>query len=127
MLDILMGLGISEEDLKYLREYIDEVNIEDLTLNINLLKEKVSEETIRDLITSNPMFLKKSHEDFKNLINYLIKLNLTNFEELFEYADFVNNDVWDLELYIKEKEEEGLSKEEVINTIKNNPRIIDEV
>lgn len=129
MIKILLDLGLTEEDIKDIKNFIREDDEIDLIKNIELLKSiGCDHSSIKNIIIGNPYFLQRSNSDIYKLIEYLKELNLTHINLLFDsYPLFLNNDYFEVRDFIKQKISSGELLESIIDEIDSNPSIIDEV
>jgi hypothetical protein len=128
MINILMNLELTNEDIYLIKEFINDENKEDLLKNIALL-EKAGCDTlsIRNIIIGNPFFLNRSYMDIYKLLNCLSLYKFTYLNLLFDSnPSFLNKDDFEIREYIEKKESEGKSLEEIVDEIEDNPFIIDE-
>ena len=78
MIELLLELGLSEQDIKVIKDFICEDNKHDLEKNIKLLKNIGCDNfSIKNIIIGNPFFLQRNNTDIYKLILYLQQLGFT--------------------------------------------------
>ena len=83
---------------------------------------------IINIISSNPLYLNKSKEDYLKLISYLSKLGFNTLNILFDSNPYILNlEQYEIEKYINEKKEEGYSQEEILDTLEETPYLFSEI
>ena len=129
MIDILLDLGLTETDIKMIREDVDEIDQNDFKSNIKLLKALgCDNSSIKNIIIGNPFFLHRSNRDFAKLISYIQQLGFTHINLLFDsYPFFLNKDDFEIRDFIEKRLNIGEELEDIIDEIDSNPMIIDEV
>ena len=82
---------------------------------------------IKNIIISNPYYLCRMNEDILKLISYLKKIGINNVNLLFDSNPFfLNYDRFEIEEYVNNKLDIGMELEDIIDSIEDNPYIIDE-
>ncbi len=129
MIDKLLNMGIREIDIKNMVDFIDDSLLDNLEVNIKILKNiGCNQDNINNIIVGNPYFLKKDSQELKELIYYMNYMGFKNLDVIFDsYTLFLNIDARELDLYIREKLALGLSRTEIINALSDEPWLIDEV
>jgi len=132
MKEILKKIGISEKTINQMEEICP--NIKDLTkeevLNkIEILKDiNCDDIQIRNIISSNAMYLDKSNTDINKLINELRKLGFDNLDLLFDgNPNILNLDDFEVRKYIKDREENGELLEDIVDDMSSNLFIFEEI
>lgn len=132
MKEILKKIGISEKTINQMEEICP--NIKDLTkeevLNkIEILKDiNCDDIQIRNIISSNAMYLDKSNTDINKLINELRKLGFDNLDLLFDgNPNILNLDDFEVRKYIKDREGNGELLEDIVDDMSSNLFIFEEI
>ena len=132
MKEILKKIGISEKTINQMEEICP--NIKDLTKEevlskIEILKDiNCDDIQIRNIISSNAMYLDKSNTDINKLINELRKLGFDNLDLLFDgNPNILNLDDFEVRKYIKDREENGELLEDIVDDMSSNLFIFEEI
>ena len=132
MKEMLKKIGISEKTINQMEEICP--NIKDLTkkevLNkIEILKNiNCDDIQIRNIVSSNAMYLDKSNTDINKLINELRKLGFDNLDLLFDgNPNILNLDDFEVRKYIKDREENGELLEDIVDDMSSNLFIFEEI
>ena len=132
MKEILKKIGISEKTINQMEEICP--NIKDLTkeevLNkIEILKDiNCDDIQIRNIISSNAMYLDRSNTDINKLINELRKLGFDNLDLLFDgNPNILNLDDFEVRKYIKDREGNGELLEDIVDDMSSNLFIFEEI
>ena len=132
MKEILKKIGISEKTINQMEEICP--NIKDLTneevlSKIEILKDiNCDDIQIRNIISSNAMYLDKSNTDINKLINELRKLVFDNLDLLFDgNPNILNLDDFEVRKYIKDRERNGELLEDIVDDISSNLFIFEEI
>ena len=132
MKEILKKIGISEKTINQMEEICP--NIKDLTkeevLNkIEILKNiNCDDIQIRNIISSNAMYLDKSNTDINKLINELRKLGFDNLDLLFDgNPNILNLDDFEVRKYIEDRERNGELLEDIVDDMSSNLFIFEEI
>ena len=132
MKEILKKIGISEKTINQMEEICP--NIKDLTkeevLNkIEILKNiNCDDIQIRNIISSNAMYLDKSNTDINKLINELRKLGFDNLDLLFDgNPNILNLDDFEVRKYIEDREKNGELLEDIVDDMSSNLFIFEEI
>ena len=132
MKEMLKKIGISEKTINQMEEICP--NIKDLTkkevLNkIEILKNiNCDDIQIRNIISSNAMYLDKSNTDINKLINELRKLGFDNLDLLFDgNPNILNLDDFEVRKYIKDRERNGELLEDIVDDMSSNLFIFEEI
>ena len=132
MKEMLKKIGISEKTINQMEEICP--NIKDLTkkevLNkIEILKNiNCDDIQIRNIVSSNAMYLDKSNTDINKLINELRKLGFDNLDLLFDgNPNILNLDDFEVRKYIKDRERNGELLEDIVDDMSSNLFIFEEI
>lgn len=132
MEEILKKIGISEKTINQMEEICP--NIKDLTneevlSKIEILKDiNCDDIQIRNIISSNAMYLDKSNTDINKLINELRKLGFDNLDLLFDgNPNILNLDDFEVRKYIKDREGNGELLEDIVDDMSSNLSIFEEI
>ena len=132
MKDILKKIGISEKTINQMEEICP--NIKDLTneevlSKIEILKDiNCDDIQIRNIISSNAMYLDKSNTDINKLINELRKLGFDNLDLLFDgNPNILNLDDFEVRKYIEDRERNGELLEDIVDDMSSNLFIFEEI
>lgn len=132
MEEILKKIGISEKTINQMEEICP--NIKDLTneevlSKIEILKDiNCDDIQIRNIISSNAMYLDKSNTDINKLINELRKLGFDNLDLLFDgNPNILNLDDFEVRKYIKDRERNGELLEDIVDDMSSNLFIFEEI
>ena len=132
MKEMLKKIGISEKTINQMEEICP--NIKDLTneevlSKIEILKDiNCDDIQIRNIISSNAMYLDKSNTDINKLINELRKLGFDNLDLLFDgNPNILNLDDFEVRKYIKDREENGELLEDIVDDMSSNLFIFEEI
>ena len=128
----LYNLGIQEQELKFIIEQcpnILKISTYEVLEKIEILKLiECSESVIRNIIISNPHYLNRINNDIINLIKKLTTLGIDCLNLFFDSNPFfLNKDVFEIDNYINTRIKMGLTIEDIINELEENPYIIDEI
>ena len=128
---ILFELGIDNNDIKNMLELCPEI----VNMSDNEIKEKIdmlgyigcSMRHIKNIIVCNPNYFDRINDNIFKLIDYLKKIGVSNINLLFDSNPYLlNKDVFEIEEYINNRREMGMSFEEILDEFECNPYIIDE-
>lgn len=132
MKEMLKKIGISEKTINQMEEICP--NIKDLTkkevLNkIEILKNiNCDDIQIRNIVSSNAMYLDKSNTDINKLINELRKLGFDNLDLLFDgNPNILNLDDFEVRKYIEDRERNGELLEDIVDDMSSNLFIFEEI
>ena len=132
MKEILKKIGISEKTINQMEEICP--NIKDLTneevlSKIEILKDiNCDDIQIRNIVSSNAMYLDKSNTDINKLINELRKLGFDNLDLLFDgNPNILNLDDFEVRKYIKDRERNGELLEDIVDDMSSNLFIFEEI
>ena len=132
MKEMLKKIGISEKTINQMEEICP--NIKDLTneevlSKIEILKDiNCDDIQIRNIISSNAMYLDKSNTDINKLINELRKLGFDNLDLLFDgNPNILNLDDFEVRKYIEDRERNGELLEDIVDDMSSNLFIFEEI
>lgn len=132
MKEILKKIGISEKTINQMEEICP--NIKDLTneevlSKIEILKDiNCDDIQIRNIISSNAMYLDKSNTNINKLINELRKLGFDNLDLLFDgNPNILNLDDFEVRKYIEDRERNGELLEDIVDDMSSNLFIFEEI
>ncbi len=132
MKEILKKIGISEKTINQMEEICP--NIKDLTneevlSKIEILKNiNCDDIQIRNIVSSNAMYLDKSNTDINKLINELRKLGFDNLDLLFDgNPNILNLDDFEVRKYIEDRERNGELLEDIVDDMSSNLFIFEEI
>lgn len=130
-LDKLLELGISDDELLGMLEQVPSITMmdsDDLGGKIELLIYiGCGNRHIKNILISNPYYLDRSNKDLIDLIKYLLELGFSNLNLLFDSNPyFLNYDVFEIKNYVEKRVNNGISLEDIVDEISDNPYIIDE-
>ena len=128
----LYSIGISIDTIKSMLEInreIQNMTSSEVIEKIELLKLiNCTDQQIINIISSNPLYLNKSKEDYLKLISYLSKLGFNTLNILFDSNPYILDlEQYEIEKYINEKKEEGYSQEEILDTLEETPYLFSEI
>ena len=129
---ILFELGISDNDIKNMIELcpmIKDMSDDEIKEKINILNYiGCNIRHIKNIIVSNPNYFDRINDDIFKLINYLNKIGISNIYLLFDSNPYLlNRDMFEIEEYIDNRRENGMTFEEILDEFESNPYIIDEI
>lgn len=125
MEEILKKIGISEKTIAQMVEIcpnIKNLNNEEVLQKIEILKNiNCDDIQIRNIISSNAMYLDRSNTDINKLIKQLKKLGFDSLDLVFDGNPYILNlDDFEVERYIKERENEGELLEDIVDDMSSN-------
>ena len=132
MEEILKKIGISEKTINQMEEIcpnIKDLTNEEILSKIEILKKiNCDDIQIRNIISSNAMYLDKSNTDINKLINELRKLGFDNLDLLFDgNPNILNLDDFEVRKYIKDREGNGELLEDIVDDMSSNLFIFEEI
>lgn len=132
MKEILKKIGISEKTINQMEEIcpnIKDLTNEEILSKIEILKNiNCDDIQIRNIISSNAMYLDKSNTDINKLINELRKLGFDNLDLLFDgNPNILNLDDFEVRKYIKDRERNGELLEDIVDDMSSNLFIFEEI
>lgn len=127
----LFDLGIDDNTIKDMIE----LNSEIMNMDKNDIKSKIifldsigcNQRQIRDIISSNALFLSRSNEDLINLVKCLNKYSFKCLNILFDSNPYILNiDSYEIDNYINNRiSNEAL--EDIIDDLETNPYLFNEM
>lgn len=132
MKEILKKIGISEKTINQMEEIcpnIKDLTNEEILSKIEILKKiNCDDIQIRNIISSNAMYLDKSNTDINKLINELRKLDFDNLDLLFDgNPNILNLDDFEVRKYIEDRERNGELLEDIVDDMSSNLFIFEEI
>ena len=132
MEEILKKIGISEKTINQLIEVypnIKELEEKEILKKIELLKKiKCSDMQIRNIVSSNPMYLDRSDTDIKKLTSKMIELGFSTLNILFDGNPYILNlDAFEIENYIKERKSNGETLKDIVDDMESNLLLFQEI
>ena len=128
----LFNLGISDTTIKCMIELnpnIKEMSSEQIKeKEIILEKLNCSSNQIRNIISSNALYLDRTNDEVIKLINTLIKYNFKTLNILFDSNPFILNlEPFEIENYIQNRINNGEILEDIIDDLDSNPYLFNEL
>jgi len=132
MIERLKNLGISVKTIKEMGEIcpnIKELTIEEIEQKIEILKKlNCNEIQIRNIVSSNAMYLDRVNTDIYKLVEKLERLGFDTLNILFDGNPYILNlDVFEIENYIQARQENGELLEDIVDEMSSNPYMFEEV
>ena len=129
---ILKRLGISQKTIDQMEEIcpsIKELGEKEITEKIDILKDiNCDEIQIRNIISSNAMYLEKSNTDIEKLINKMHELGFEMLNILFDGNPYILNlEAYEIENYIQKRQAEGEELEDIVDEMSSDPSIFTEI
>ena len=129
MKEILKKLGISERTINQMFKLcpnIENLSNEKIEEKIEILKKiKCDDIQIRNIISSNPLYLDRY---VNKLIAEMQKIGFTDLNILFDGNPYILNlDYFEIKNYIKEREKNGELIDDIIDDLSSNPFIFQEI
>lgn len=108
---------------------IREMGEKELIEKIEILKQiECDEIQIRNIISSNAIYLDRSKTDIEKLIKEMKELGFRTLNILFEENPYILNlDAYEIEKYVKDRENKGEKIEEIVEEMSSNPIVFDEI
>ena len=128
----LFNLGISENTIKGMIELNPNIN----DISENEIKEKImileklncSENQIRNIISSNALYLDRTNNEIIKLIKYLLEKGFRTLNILFDSNPYILNlEPFEIEDYINERIKKGESLEDIIDDLDSNAYLFNEM
>lgn len=132
MEEILKKMGISEKTISQMEEIcpnIKELEEKDILQKIEILKDiRCDEIQIRNIISSNALYLDRSDDDIEKLIQKMKELGFETLNVLFDANPYILNlDSYEIEEYIKNRENNGELLEDIVDDMSSNPILFEEI
>ena len=130
--EILKKLGISEKTINQMIEVcpnIKELSEIEILEKIEILKKiNCNNIQIRNIVSSNPMYLDRSTTDVNKLIKKMNELGFSTLNISFDGNPYILNlNAFEIEIYIKERQKNGELLEDVVDDIESNLYIFQEI
>lgn len=128
----LSTLKLSGQTIKSMVELcpnILELTDEEIKEKIYILKKvKCTENQIKSIISSNPMYLDRTNDEVINLIKKIIAVGFKNLNILLDSNPYILNlDSFEIEKYINDRLKNGENLEEIIDELEANPSLFDDM
>ena len=96
---------------------------------VNFLKKiGCDERIIKNVIMSNEQVLSRSMSDLEKLVAKLREIGLTDIVDLLDANPYILNlDAYEIDDYIKRKEESGESFDEIVEALESEPALFMEI
>ena len=132
MEEMLEKRGIGEKTISQMIEIcpnIKELGDEEILQKIEILKKVNCDDIqIRNIVSSNPMYLDRSNTDVNKLINKMKDIGFSTLNILFDGNPYILNlDEFEIENYIKERENNGEQLEDIVDDMDSNPYLFEEI
>lgn len=132
MEEILKDLSISEKTINQMKEIcpnIKELKGDDILKKIEMLKNiKCDDIQIRNIISSNALFLDRSNTDIEKLIALLKDLGFEYLNLLFDgNPNILNLDDFEIKNYINKRKNNGELLEDIVDDMSSNLFIFEEI
>ena len=128
----LFVMGISENTIKNMLEINPELR--EISRNIIIEKEtilkgiKCDDIQIRNIVSSNPIFLTRTNSEIIKLLEYLNKLGFSALNILFDANPYILNlDPYEIESYMSKRKNNGEKMEDIIDDLDANPYLFLEI
>ena len=127
----LFNLGISEDTIKTMMELnpnIKEITNKEINDKIKILKGiNCTDSQIKNIISSNSLYLDKLNEDIIKLIKYLLEKGFRTLNILFDSNPYILNlEVFEIDNYIN-KRLSSEKLEDIIDDLDSNPYLFNEI
>jgi hypothetical protein len=128
----LINLNLSENTIGSMIElnpYIKDISGAEIKEK-EILLEKVGcrDNQIRNIISSNSLYLSRSNEDIIKLVKFLSENGFDTLNILFDSNPYILNlDVFEIENYINNRIQNGEEKEDIIDDLDSNPYLFNEI
>lgn len=132
MEEILKKLGIGETTVKEMKEIcpnIIDMEKEEILEKIEILRKiNCNKMQIRNIISSNAMYLDRLSTDVNKLIKKLEEMGFETLNILIEENPYILNlDDYEVENYITKRLEKGEKQKEIVEDMTLNPLLFNEV
>lgn len=132
MEEILKKLGIGETTIKEMKELcpnIIDMEKEEILEKIEILRKiNCNKMQIRNIISSNAMYLDRLSTDVNKLIKKLKEMGFETLNILIEENPYILNlDDYEVENYITKRLEKGEKQKEIVEDMTLNPLLFNEV
>ena len=127
----LYNLELSDNTINAMCELNPEVK--DLTEEEIIEKEELLEslgadrQEVINIISSNSMYLSRTNEEIKNLVECLKKYGFTNLDVLFDSNPYILNlDPFEIDTYIKDRISKGEEISDIVDDLDSNTFLFNE-
>ena len=132
MEEILKNLEISEKTISQMIEVcpnIKELSEREILEKIEILKKvNCNNIQIRNIVSSNPMYLDRSNTDVNKLIKKMNEVGFSTLNILFDGNPYILNlDAFEIENYIKERQKNGELLEDIVDDMESNLYVFQEI
>ena len=132
MEEILKNLEISKRTISQMIEVcpnIKELSEKEILEKIEILKKiNCSNIQIRNIVSSNPMYLDRSNTDVNKLIEKMNEVGFSTLNILFDGNPYILNlDAFEIENYIKERQKNGELLEDIVDDMESNLYVFQEI
>ena len=132
MEEILKNLEISEKTISQMIEVcpnIKELSEKEILEKIEILKKiNCSNIQIRNIVSSNPMYLDRSNTDVNKLIEKMNEVGFSTLNISFDGNPYILNlDAFEIENYIKERQKNGELLEDIVDDMESNLYVFQEI
>ena len=132
MEEILKNLEISEKTISQMIEVcpnIKELSEKEILEKIEILKKiNCSNIQIRNIVSSNPMYLDRSNTDVNKLIEKMNEVGFSTLNILFDGNPYILNlDAFEIENYIEERQKKGELLEDIVDDMESNLYVFQEI
>lgn len=128
----LFNLGINENDINTMIELNPDIReitskeINEKTIILN--KVGCTDNQIRNIISSNPLYLSRLNKDIVELIKYLLEKGFKCINILFDSNPYILNlDSFEIENYINKRLQKNEILEDIIDDLDSNPYLFNEI
>ena len=132
MEEILKKMGISEKTISQMIEIcpnIKELSEREILEKIDILKEiNCNDIQIRNIVSSNPIYLDRSNRDVNKLIKKMNEIGFSTLNISFDGNPYILNlDAFEIENYIKKRQKNGELLEDIIDDMESNLYVFQEI
>ena len=132
MEEIFQGLGISKTTINNMMEIdsnLKELSDKEIYEKIEILKKlKCDNIQIRNIISSNVMYLERDNKDIEKLIKKLQEKGFSMLNILFDGNPYILNiDDYEIEKYIASREQAGEKLEDIVDDMEANRYIFQDI
>lgn len=132
MEEVLKSFGIGESTIKEMKELcpdITNLNKNEILEKIEILKKLNCDKIqIRNIISSNSIYLDRLNTDILKLIKKLQEKGFVTLNILLEENPYILNlDDFEIESYIQKREKNGEKLEKIVEDMTSNPLIFNEI
>ena len=132
MEEILKSLEISEKTISEMIEVcpnIKELSEIEILEKIEILKKiNCNNIQIRNIVSSNPMYLDRSNTDVNKLIEKMNEVGFSTLNILFDGNPYILNlDAFEIENYIKGRQKNGELLEDIVDDMECNLYVFQEI